>query len=120
MKRIIVAHEKLDSLLSPLEQDVLSILWNNKKMRVREIYSVVRRKRKVAISSVAVILDRLHENKIVSRDIERARGGVRYIYYSTGDRQTFEKNALEAAVNKLMGQFGSSAVSYFNERFGKR
>src|SRR3989344_2269554 len=120
MKRLIVAGQKPDSVLSPLEQDVLAVLWTNKRMRVREIHSILKRKKKVALSSVAVILDRLHENNIVGRDIERARGGVRYIYYSSCDKQAFEKKAVDAAVNKLMEQFGSSAVSYFNERFGRK
>ena len=46
-----------DSLLSPLEQEVLQVLWPAKSLRVREIHEKL--KKKVALSSVAVILDRL-------------------------------------------------------------
>ncbi len=104
-----------DSLLSPLEGDVLSVLWPDKKLRVREIHSKL--KRKVAISSVAVILDRLHDKGIVARKEETARGGVRYIYFPVRDKQSFEKSVVEQTVNKLIDAFGHSAVSYFNERF---
>ena len=104
-----------DSLLSPLEGDVLKILWPSQKMRVREIHDKL--KRKVALSSVAVILDRLHDKHIVAREIETARGGVRYVYYPTKDRKAFEKSVVEKTVNKLIDTFGPTAVSYFNERF---
>ena len=107
-----------DSLLSPLEGDVLKILWPDKKLRVREIHEKL--KRKVALSSVAVICDRLHDKGIVSRKIETARGGVRYVYHPTQDKSSFEKSIVEKTVNKLIEAFGPNAVSYFNDRFIKR
>lgn len=104
-----------DSLLSPLEQDVLRVLWPKKELRVREIHAKL--KSKVALSSVAVILDRLFDKGIVTRKIETARGGARYIYTPVRDKKEFEKSVVEGAVNKLIETFGDSAVSYFNERF---
>ncbi|MBS3147774.1 BlaI/MecI/CopY family transcriptional regulator [Candidatus Woesearchaeota archaeon] len=104
-----------DSLLSPLEQEVLQVLWPAKSMRVREIHSKL--KKKVALSSVAVILDRLFDKQIVTRTIETARGGARYIYTPVHDRKAFEKSVVESAVNKLIDTFGDNALSYFNERF---
>ncbi len=104
-------------VLSPLEKDVLSIIWPNKKMKVREIYSVLRPKRRVALSSIAVILDRLHEKKIVDRQIETCRGGLRYVYFPQKNKQEFEKSVVESAVNDLIDRFGKTAINYFNERF---
>ncbi len=109
-----------DEMLSPLEQDILKVIWPGKKMRVREIYDTLKGKRKLALSSVAVLLDRLHEKGIVARDVETGRGGVRYIYYPTANRQQFEKSVVEGAVNKLIQNFGSTAVSYFHERFARK
>lgn len=108
------------SLLSPLEADVLKVLWPNKSMRVRDIHTKLRPKRKVALSSVAVILDRLHSKGVVARKVETGRGGVRYIYYPKQNRSAFEKSVVENTVNKLIETFGANAVSYFNERFKKR
>lgn len=107
------------ALFSPLEQDILELLWQRKSMRVREIYEKLRNKRKLALSSVAVLLDRFHEKNIVERKIETARGGMRYIYSPKQDRTGFEKSVVEQAVNKLIEKFGKVAVSYFDERFKK-
>ena len=111
--------KNMEQILSPLEQDVLQHLWPNKTMRVREIYQLLSPKRKVALSSIAVILDRLHEKGIVDRKVETARGGLRYLYFPKQDRKAFEKSVIEGAVNKLIDKFGTTAVSYFNDRFSK-
>lgn len=111
---------RFDDVLSPLESDVLAILWPDKQLKVRDIYDQLKKKRKVALSSVAVILDRLHDKKIVGRKEETARGGTRYTYFPKEDRKTFEKNVVEDAVNNLIESFGPVAVNYFNDRFSKK
>ena len=117
MKEIVTNFE---SVLSPLENDALKVLWPNKSMRVRDIYNKLKGNRRVALSSVAVILDRLHEHSVVTRIAETGRGGVRYVYTPRHDKKSFEKSIVDRTVNKLISQFGPTAVSYFNERFGKR
>lgn len=106
-----------ESVLSPLETDVLHVLWPDKQMKVRSIYEKLRPKKKIALSSVAVILDRLFDRGIVDRTMETGRGGVRYIYFPKQDKAQFEKSLVEQTVNSLINKFGNTAVSYFNERF---
>lgn len=115
----IVLDKKELGLLSPLEYDVLRILWKKDSMKVRDIHRMLRRKRKVALTSIAVILDRLHEKKIVKRNVASCRGGYHYIYSAT-PRQDFEYSVIEKTVDKLIDNFGSLAVTYFNERFAKK
>ena len=117
--RIRLNKKGMKSLLSPLEAEVLSALWKRKGAKARDIYMTVRKKRKVALTSVAVILDRLHDKKLVSRSIEKGRGGIHYIY-SAAPKQEIESTIVEKTVNKLINNFGSVAVNYFNERFGKK
>jgi len=105
------------SVLSPLERNILGVLWPGKKLRVRHIYEVLKKKQQLALSSVAVLLDRLHSKGIVGRKVEKARGGVRYVYFPLRDKKSFEISTLESAVNRLIKLFGPSAVSYFNQRF---
>ena len=82
-------------VLSPLESDVLGQLWPDKSLKVREIYRILRKGRKVALTSVAVILDRLFEKGVVGRRIETARGGLRYVYFPKKDRKQFEESVVE-------------------------
>ena len=111
---------KLSIILSPLEQDVLKMLWPDKKLKVRQIYKVLSKKRAVALSSIAVILDRLHVKNIVDREVETGRGGIRYIYFPKKNEQELELSIIDTTVNKLLQKFGSTAVSYFDERFSTK
>lgn len=105
--------------LSPLETDIICILWQGSRMYVREVFSELKGRRKVALTSIAVNLDRLHKKGLVSREIEASRGGFRYLYFPAKDKKEFEKAVIDNVVNKLIDKFGRTAVSYFNERFSK-
>ncbi|MEK6837082.1 MAG: BlaI/MecI/CopY family transcriptional regulator, partial [Nanoarchaeota archaeon] len=79
-------------VLSPLENDVLRVLWRQEDVRVRDIYNVLRKRRKVALTSVAVILDRLHKKGVVKRRVQSGLGGYHYIYSSKADEALFAES----------------------------
>lgn len=109
----------LETTMGPLECDILKVLWKKKNAKVRDIYKIVRKKRKVALTSIAVILDRLHKRNLVSRKMESGRGGYHYIYAAKISRDDFEYSIVEGTVDKLIECFGPTAVNYFNARFKK-
>lgn len=110
----------MHTLLSPLETDTLLLLWKLEQARVRELHRLLKRNRKVALTSVAVILDRLYQKDIVARTVEKGRGGGHYIYYPKTSRQKFEESVIDHTVNKLMNNFGHVAANYFYKRFSGR
>ena len=106
--------------VSPFEQDVLNILWNGNAMLVRDIHAILKLKRKVAHTSVAVILDRLRQKGLAGRKTETCRGGTRYWYYSKTPKHQFARRVLDSSINSLVERFGSTAITYFEERFSRR
>lgn len=120
INKIRLERKGLESLLGPLEADILKILWAKDEARVREVYNLLKNKRKVALTSVAVTLDRLYEKKLVKRDVESGKGGTHYIYSTRTSKGDFESSVIENTVNKLIDNFGNVAVNYFNERFSKK
>lgn len=119
LKKLSLERKGLECLLSPLEADILKILLANKEMKVRDIHNRLKGKRKVALTSIAVMLDRLYEKKFVNRKVEIGRGGPHYIYYPVADKSNIEHSIIKMTVDKLIDSFGSTAVNYFNERFSK-
>ena len=111
---------KMKEVLSPLECEILKVIWPDKNLKVREIYETLKKKNKLALSSVAVLLDRLHQRKIVGRKVETGRGGVRYIYFPLKDKNGFDRTVIERVVENLINKFGDNALSYFDERFSKK
>ncbi|MBI5389660.1 BlaI/MecI/CopY family transcriptional regulator [Candidatus Woesearchaeota archaeon] len=112
--------QKLGSGLGPLEKEILELLWQKQQAKVRDIYDVLKKKRKVAHTSIAVLLDRLHERKLVKRSIETCRGGYRYVYSPASEKEDYQKAVLRNSVDNLIERFGNIATAYFDERFGKK
>ncbi|MBI4895040.1 MAG: BlaI/MecI/CopY family transcriptional regulator [Candidatus Aenigmarchaeota archaeon] len=109
----------MNSLLSPLESETLDLLWKKDQAKVKDLHNILKKDRKVALTSVAVILDRLHQKGIVDREIEKGRGGGHYIYSTKSSKEEFEETVIDSTVNKLINTFGPTAVNYFNKRFKK-
>ena len=105
--------------LSPSESDILRVLWKKRKSKVRDIHQSLKRN-KIALTSVAVLLDRLYKKGLVQRKIEYGRGGFHYIYSTVYSESGFKRSIVEKTVNNLIDSFGSVAVNYFNEKFGRR
>lgn len=106
--------------LSPLEASVLTVLADGRAMKVREVHASLSRaggRRKVVLTSVAVMLDRLHGKGLVGRKIETCRGGTRYIYSLKKPAEQIEEDYLQQRVDALIGQFGDKATAYFHKRF---
>ncbi len=103
--------------VSPLEQEALRALWPQKRLRVRQIYDVLRAKHNVALTSVAVAMDRLHKKGLVERAILKGRGGLRYVYFPKKTRDEYERRVIEKSVDALIDQFGAAAITYFHKRF---
>lgn len=120
VKKLSLEKRGIEALLSPLESDILRVLWSEGgEMLVRDIHGKLRNKgkRSAAITSVAVMLDRMHKRSIVSRQARTGKGGTHYLYSARADRREFERSVVESVVNSLITNFGPSAVSYFGERF---
>ena len=61
--------KELSKILSPLETEIIKVLSKNKTYRVNEIYKILKRKNKVAKSSVSVLLERLYEKGLFSMSL---------------------------------------------------
>ncbi len=106
--------------LSPLEAEVLQTLWATGPAKVRDLYSKVKKRMSCAQTSIAVTLDRLHDQGLVSRETVTGRGGLAYVYAATLSRDEFQKSLVQKAVDRLVNRFGDVAVSYFNEKYNKK
>ncbi len=116
-----IIKNELKDALSDLELAILYILGKKGKSISKDIHQALKRNKKiVSPTTVSVFLDRLHKKGLTEREIENCRGGYRYAYVLKISPEKFEKRVLEKSVNKLIQKFGSTAIAYFNERFGEK
>ncbi len=108
-----------EAFLGPLESKVLNALWKKESAKVRDLHLILKKDNKVALTSVAVMLDRLHKKRLVKRKALPGKGGYHYIYSTVLSKKDFEYSMMDKFVEKMIDTFGKSAVAYFDDRFSK-
>ncbi len=110
-------NKNLTKVLGDLEADLMETLWSLEAGNVKEIHSEVQKKRKVAVTTVATVLDRLNEKGFVERELKKGTG-VYYEYKPTATKKQFERNVVESVLGGLFETFGESTVSYLADEAG--
>lgn len=98
-------------VLGDLEEDVLASLWEIGSGNVKQIHEHLNKVRKSAVTTVATVLDRLHQKGLVERELHKA-GGIRYEYKPAMSRKQFETAVVGNIFDRLFETFGESAVNY--------
>jgi len=104
--------------LGDLEAAVLRELWAlNKPVSVKDFQAKASRSRPVAVTTIATILDRLHQKGLVSRELVR-EGGPHYLYKARVTEQEFKHQVVDSVMGTLLQGFNEVTVAYLAERMG--
>lgn len=104
----------LNTILSELEGALLNFLWENGPSTVRTMYEKIGEGGGLALTTIAVTLDRMHSRGLTKRELSKGRGGLKYIYSAGATKEEIGKSLARTIVKKLSGAFGSSFASYFD------
>ena len=103
-------------MLGSLESEVLSTLRSLGEAPARDVRKALHdRGVRVAYTTVATILSRLHGKRLVSRRRETCRGGERYVYRPANVEHKYLMNVLRGVVD----MFGPAGVVHLNEEIAK-
>ncbi len=103
-------------MLGSLETEVMIRLRELKEGSARDIRKALdERGIRVAYTTVATILTRLHQKGFVRRRRESCRGGERFVYRAADVEQKYLKNLLRGVV----AMFGPTGVVHLNEELAK-
>lgn len=97
--------------LGELEQQVMNIVWKYKGCSIRNIVSNIQKKRKIAYTTVATILQRLYEKELVDRKQEKHG----YWYFAKISKESYIKNLASSFLRKMTHSFGDLAITSFAE-----
>lgn len=101
--------------LGELEKQVMDIIWEQKSCSAREVLNKLELKKKLAYTTVATILQRLHNKGLVKR-IE-GKGG--YLYSPRLTKESYSKNIVQSFLKKFIDSFGDTAIASFAESVDK-
>lgn len=97
--------------LGELEQQVMNILWKCDGCSIRDIVTEIKKKRKIAYTTVATILQRLFEKKLVNRKAQKQG----YWYTTKVSKESYIKNLATSFLRKMTYSFGDVAITSFAE-----
>lgn len=103
-------------MLGSLENEIMEIIWTEGEIDARHILEVIRKKRKIAYTTVNTVLSRLVDKGLLKARKVRSRGGFKYVYSSTNTKENYEEKVIESTFNRLLKSFGGVAIKYFSEK----
>lgn len=101
--------------LSRLEEEVMNVVWELKKCTVRDVQEKLSRSKGLAYTTVATILQRLHDKNLVTR----AGNGQAYTYSPKLSKELYGKNVAQHFFQKFFSSFGDAAITSFAESLDK-
>lgn len=102
---------RLESLMGPLEAEVMGILWNEGPSVVSEIEEIInqRRDQPLAYKTILTICTRLSEKGVLTY----VKEGRAFRYRPAMTEQEFVKSQASRATNEVLDKFGDLAVAGF-------
>jgi predicted transcriptional regulator len=97
--------------LSPLDQEIMDIVWNCKTCSVREVLEQIQKEKELAYTTVATILTRLNDKGLLKRTEKNS-----VVYYSPKiSREDFSKKVVGSFFSNFFQSFGDTAIASFAE-----
>ncbi|MCS7266171.1 MAG: BlaI/MecI/CopY family transcriptional regulator [Armatimonadetes bacterium] len=104
-------------MLSPLEAEIMRIVWDKKSATVREVWQELRSQgKRLAYTTVMTVMVRLYEKGI----LRRVKEGKGYRYFPNQPCETMLKRFVDSIVDRIVAVFGEPAISYLAEVVRKR
>lgn len=99
----------MTATLGELEKQIMDILWIKQNVSVRCVLEQLQKQRKIAYTTVATILQRLYEKKLVVKKEDKT--GFRYIPKIS--REDYLKSLSQSFLSNLVKGFGDIAIASF-------
>jgi predicted transcriptional regulator len=111
-------HKKdIRKVLGDLEATVMEATWQLENGDVKTIHNRVNQKRKVAVTTVATILDRLHKKGLVRRKLITTYS-LRYEYSPALTKVEFENAVVRDVFKGLLETFEETTIYYLVNELG--
>lgn len=105
----------LQKTLSPLEQEVMNIVWELKECSIRDVVEKIHQEKKLAYTTIATLLQRLFEKGLVNR---KNHNSV-LSYTPKISKEIYGKKIAKSFVQRFMSSFGEAAIVSFAESIDK-
>ncbi len=99
----------MNKSISELEREAMDIVWELKKCTVRDVFNNLNGQKKLAYTTVATLLQRLHEKGLVNRDDDNSA----LLYSPKISKESYSKKVAKLLTNNFIKSFGDVAIASF-------
>ncbi|MBI5827348.1 MAG: BlaI/MecI/CopY family transcriptional regulator [Deltaproteobacteria bacterium] len=103
------AKEGYGKVLGRLEQEILDVLWKSGPLNGKEIFSDIRRKRDLALTTVLTVIERLAKKGLV----RKTRGESVYLFEAAYSRDGFAREVSQEVLKSIFDISRSGACASF-------
>lgn len=103
-------------MLSPLESDIMDIMWREKRATARTVYTRLKSRHSVHRPTVNAVMSSLCKRGLLSARVSKGRGGLKYIYKVRLSRARFEREVVGKVVDSLLESYKKTARKEMKER----
>lgn len=104
-------NEPLESLLGPLEQDVMDVVWAQGDTTVRAVHAELAASRQIAYTTVMTTMARLANKGLLRRDT----AGLAHRYSPAVDRERYGRSTVRNVLSWLLDRYPEPAAAYLAE-----
>ena len=104
-------NEPLETLLGPLEQEVMDVSWRLGDATVRDVHDHLARVRNIAYTTVMTTMARLASKGLLERDT----AGLAHRYRPAVSRDDYAQTAVDDVLSWLFERYPEPAAAYLAE-----
>lgn len=101
-------NDPIETLLGPLEQDVMEAVWELGESTVRDVHGLLAADRKIAYTTVMTTMTRLASKGLLLRDTD----SLAHRYRPAVSREHYARSTVEGVMDWLLDRFPEPAAAY--------
>lgn len=106
----------LQTVLSPLESEVMGIMWREKSATARTIYTLLKSKHSINRPTVTSAMNSLCKRGLLKKTISKGKGGLRYVFKVQVSRGRFEREVVGKVLDSLLESYKNTAKRQMREK----
>ena len=106
--------------MSPLESEVMEIMWREKRATARTVFTRLESKHSVNRTTVNAIMGSLHKRGLLTSSVSRGKGGLKYVYKVKISRRRFEREVVGKVLDSLLESYEKTSKRLMREKLGRK
>lgn len=97
-------------ILSDLESEIMEIVWKMGNVSVRDVLLEMKKKKKIAYTTVMTVMSRLFEKGVLKRKLNKSGA---FVYEPVLEKEIFIQEKSQKIIKGFLKEYGDAALAQF-------